>query len=129
MYHRMTPAERQERIWKQTARPPTPRPGSRRSRKARVVAMANGYCDWSDMDAFVNIYRVCAVLNELDLVPGGYVVDHVVPMLAPTVSGLHTHTNLRIVTARENQTKGNFFWPDMWPHDWSTLQAVLKHGD
>lgn len=34
-------------------------------------------------------------------------VDHVIPLQGKSVSGLHTPTNLRVVTAKENMAKGN----------------------
>jgi hypothetical protein len=36
-----------------------------------------------------------------------WVVDHAVPIISREVCGLHTHTNLRVVTALENARKGN----------------------
>lgn len=38
-----------------------------------------------------------------------YVVDHIVPLRHPLVSGLHTDANLRVITAAENLAKGNSF--------------------
>jgi hypothetical protein len=43
-----------------------------------------------------------------------YVVDHQIPLQSPFVCGLHTHGNLRVITARENESKNNKRWPDMW---------------
>lgn len=38
-----------------------------------------------------------------------YVVDHIVPVRHPLVSGLHTDANLQVITAEENRIKGNSF--------------------
>lgn len=43
-----------------------------------------------------------------------HVVDHEIPLQSPFVCGLHTHGNLRVITARENESKNNKRWPDMW---------------
>jgi hypothetical protein len=40
-------------------------------------------------------------------------VDHIVPLKADLVCGLHWEGNLRVITCRENRMKSNVFWPDM----------------
>jgi hypothetical protein len=40
-------------------------------------------------------------------------VDHVVPLRSSMVCGLHVHFNLRVISGRENQRKGNRLWPNM----------------
>ena len=40
-------------------------------------------------------------------------VDHIVPMNSKIVCGLNTHTNIQVITARMNRSKGNRSWPDM----------------
>lgn len=40
-------------------------------------------------------------------------VDHIVPLQGEFVSGLHTHNNLQIITASENQAKRNKFVPQI----------------
>ena len=40
-----------------------------------------------------------------------WVVDHVIPLNHPMVCGLNWHGNMRVITERENQMKGNR-WPE-----------------
>ena len=40
-------------------------------------------------------------------------VDHIVPLQSEIVCGLHCEANLEVTTAKENQRKGNRWWPDM----------------
>lgn len=38
-----------------------------------------------------------------------YVVDHIIPLQHPLVSGLHNDANTQVITAEENRVKGNSF--------------------
>lgn len=51
------------------------------------------------------LYRTAADLTKRTGVP--WHVDHVFPLHGKTVSGLHTLSNLRVILASENMSKGN----------------------
>jgi hypothetical protein len=59
---------------------------------------------WADVDSLRAIYAAA---------PHGWHVDHIVPLRAPTVCGLHCEANLQLLPAALNQSKGNRRWPDM----------------
>ena len=51
------------------------------------------------------IYVLCAERTKVTGVP--HAVDHVIPLVGRTVSGLHIAANLQIITASENCSKNN----------------------
>lgn len=41
-------------------------------------------------------------------------VDHMAPLISDFVCGLHWSGNLQLLTAFDNRSKSNYYWPDMW---------------
>jgi len=57
---------------------------------------------WANFSLIKEIYKKAKELN--------LTVDHVIPLQGKLVSGLHVETNLQLLTASENDSKGNKFW-------------------
>jgi hypothetical protein len=94
------------RLWRSANRSSlTSQEGARRSLKMNATPA------WADQFIISEIYdladlRTCATgIN--------WQVDHIVPLKSAIVCGLHCEANLRVVTAFENSSKGNRWWPDM----------------
>lgn len=62
---------------------------------------------WADSSAIRAVYREADRLTRETGIP--HEVDHEIPLRGRLVSGLHVHTNLRPLPARENRRKSNAF--------------------
>lgn len=76
--------------------------------RRRVAAQLNRLPKWADHTAIRLIYRTADVA-KITFPEVAIHVDHDVPLRGRRVSGLHVHNNLRIVSAKENMSKGNRF--------------------
>ncbi len=62
---------------------------------------------WANKFFIQEIYDLARRRTKATGVP--WVVDHIIPLKNPLVSGLHVENNLRVVTRTENAAKGNRF--------------------
>jgi len=77
-----------------------------RQEAKRKAAIAVATPSWAEIDDIAGMYVKARAT--------GMEVDHIVPILSPLVCGLHCMANLRIVSERENKSKGNRHWPCMF---------------
>lgn len=61
---------------------------------------------WVDFDLVKDMYQEAVYFNSH--------VDHIVPLNSDKVCGLHWEGNLQLLSMKENTTKSNKYWPDMW---------------
>jgi hypothetical protein len=69
---------------------------------------------WADKRKIETIYAIADFLTDRTGIV--HQVDHVYPLKGKTCCGLHTHQNMRVITAEANQRKGNRIPPeyDTW---------------
>lgn len=77
----------------------------------RKAAMLRAIPVWADLAKMKAVYREAGRIQDLTGVRMH--VDHIVPLQSVLVCGLHCEANLQIIPAIENESKRNFWWPDM----------------
>lgn len=85
-------------------------------RRIYVRAVALSVPDWVDWKAVQTFHVLKRQLTASTGVE--HVVDHIVPLNHPYVCGLTVPWNLRVITQRQNATKGNDFNPDQMAFDY-----------
>lgn len=80
------------------------RPDVRASKRAQAVLTHRlrslRVPKWADLEAIKQFYKNC---------PDGMTVDHIIPLLGKTVSGMHVLSNLQYLPFVDNVKKGNKF--------------------
>jgi hypothetical protein len=66
---------------------------------------------WANSFFISEAYRLARLRSRL--MGYGWEVDHIVPLRHQLVCGLHIETNLQVIPAFANSSKGNRHWPDM----------------
>lgn len=76
-------------------------------RRSRKLAATPAWLTPFQVRAIASLYEVAAQLTEATGIP--HEVDHITPLQGVNVCGLHVPENLQIISAAENQSKGNRF--------------------
>lgn len=82
-------------------------------RRAHKLQRVPKWVDQEFEDLFISEAYDLARLRELST-NFKWQIDHQVPFISNFVCGLHCAENLCVISAKENLSKGNKYWPDMW---------------
>ena len=79
-------------------------------RKAATLNRTPSWLTKEDLEEMKDIYRMASRRQEVEGI--AYHVDHIIPMQGKIISGLHVPSNLQILKAKDNITKGNKYGED-----------------
>jgi hypothetical protein len=82
---------------------------SRALRAKQRAARKQAVAPWADLGEIKKIYKKAIELTRENGI--AHHVDHIYPLTSKYMCGLHVETNLQILTAEENISKSNRFWP------------------
>lgn len=87
-------------------------PHLERSRvRERQASQLKATPKWSNRFFVQEAYHLAELRNRITGIE--WHVDHIVPLKSKIVCGLHAHTNIQVIPAKQNMSKGNYRWPDM----------------
>lgn len=66
---------------------------------------------WVDLEAIKGMYQLATIFNRTGM---NLHVDHIIPLQSDLVCGLHYESNMQLMPASDNISKGNRHWPDQW---------------
>lgn len=66
---------------------------------------------WVDLEAVKGMYQLATIFNRTGM---NLHVDHIIPLQSDLVCGLHCESNMQLMPASDNISKGNRHWPDQW---------------
>lgn len=72
--------------------------------RARQLAKRQRTPPWADRSAIRAVYIEAARMTKVTGIP--HEVDHIYPLQGESVSGLHVHNNLQVITRYQNRSKG-----------------------
>lgn len=74
-------------------------------RSLRRAAVLKATPKWANLDKIKRVYEIASELSRITGVP--HEVDHIYPIKSDIMCGLHVENNLRVITRKENRSKGN----------------------